>query len=61
MKVRNLFRTVTFVLTICNSLMILMAEDVNYPPRLPLYIGKGYNILHGNPISSNGVDPGFNH
>ena len=30
-------------------------------PKLPLYIGKGYNVLLGNPLSSEGVDPGFEH
>lgn len=29
-------------------------------PKLPLYVGKGYNILIGNP-SSEGIDPGFQH
>lgn len=31
------------------------------PPRIPLYIGKGYDILLGNPLSSEDVDPGFRH
>jgi hypothetical protein len=31
----------------------------NTIPKIPLYIGKGYNILKGNPLSSEGVDPGF--
>lgn len=30
-------------------------------PKLPLFIGKGYDILEGNPLSSEGVDPGFQH
>ena len=30
-------------------------------PKLPLFIGKGYNILLGNPLSGEGVDPGFQH
>jgi hypothetical protein len=33
----------------------------NTIPKIPLYIGKGYNILKGNPLSSEGVDPGFQH
>lgn len=28
------------------------------PPKLPLYVGRGYNLLVGNPLS-NQVDPGF--
>jgi hypothetical protein len=37
------------------------AEPVVNVPRLPLYIGKGYDILVGNPLSEEGVDPGFQH
>ena len=35
--------------------------DLQLPPKLPLFIGKGYDILLGNPFSSGGVDPGFRH
>lgn len=28
-------------------------------PKLPVYVGKGYDILAGNPLSGEGVDPGF--
>lgn len=30
-------------------------------PKLPMYIGHGYDILRGNPLSGEGVDPGFQH
>lgn len=30
-------------------------------PRLPVYVGIGYDILQGNPFESDGVDPGFKH
>lgn len=29
-------------------------------PKLPLFIGRGYNILTGNPLNE-GVDPGYQH
>jgi hypothetical protein len=28
------------------------------PRKLPLYVGRGYDLLEGNPLS-NKVDPGF--
>ena len=46
-----------FVLMSCG----VSADNPTTPPRLPIYIGRGYNILLGNPISDEGVDPGFNH
>lgn len=30
------------------------------PPKLPLYVGRGYDLLTGNPLSDQ-VDPGFEH
>ena len=30
-------------------------------PKLPMYIGLGYNILKGNPLHSGSIDPGFTH
>ena len=27
--------------------------------RLPMYIGRGYDVLRGNPLSADGIDPGF--
>jgi hypothetical protein len=47
-------------------LFVLVFTDIapsmlTVPPKLPLYIGKGYNVLKGNPLSSEGVDPGFQH
>ncbi len=29
-----------------------------YVPKLPIYIGEGYNIYEGNPMT-NMIDPGF--
>jgi hypothetical protein len=31
---------------------------MNDPPKLPVYIARGYNILKGNPFT-NIADPGF--
>lgn len=47
----------------CTLLMIAILATciVAETPKLPLYIGRGYNLLHGNPLSDAGVDPGFNH
>jgi hypothetical protein len=28
---------------------------------MPVYVGKSYNLLYGNSLSSQGVDPGFLH
>ncbi len=41
--------------------IIVSSTEVAILPKLPLYIGKGYDILKGNPLSSEGVDPGFAH
>lgn len=41
--------------------IVLSEAQVNEIPKLPLFIGKGYDILAGNPLSSEGVDPGFQH
>lgn len=40
---------------------LLLISQILAIPRLPLYIGKGYDILVGNPLSEEGVDPGFQH
>jgi|688.fasta_scaffold453656_1 hypothetical protein len=34
------------------------SEDCSNIPRIPSYLGRGYDIVLGNPLSS-GVDPGF--
>jgi hypothetical protein len=26
---------------------------------MPAYFGRGYDIISGNPLSNDGVDPGF--
>ena len=46
----------TLVILICVT--IAFGQSGNDPTRLPLYIGRGYDVLEGNPLSSK-VDPGF--
>lgn len=41
---------VLFVCTLC-------LEDI---PQLPVYVGRSYDLLKGNPLSDR-VDPGFYH
>lgn len=47
---------------VCSATLIQnedhMTSDRNALPFLPLYIGKGYHVLFGNP-KNNGTDPGF--
>ena len=49
--------------TICSLLLVvcLVGHSLAETPKLPVYIGRGYNLLQGNPLSDTGVDPGFNH
>ena len=35
-------------------------KDEELPPQLPLYMGRSYNLLEGNPLTDT-VDPGFRH
>lgn len=39
-------------------LVLVQLQSGNLPPKLPLYVGKGYDLLLGNPISSLG-EKGF--
>ena len=41
-------------------LAALVCLGVNDPHRLPLYVGRSYDLLTGNPLSDQ-VDPGFEH
>lgn len=49
--------SLVLVLVVCLNVW----ATASTPPKLPLYIGKGYDILVGNPLSGEGVDPGFQH
>lgn len=49
------------VLVILSILLHSSLGEPSTPPRLPMFLGKGYNILKGNPLSAEGVDPGFQH
>lgn len=42
------------------ALLALVSLAVNEPQRLPLYVGRSYDLLTGNPLSDQ-VDPGFDH
>ena len=37
------------------ALLLLSASAI----RIPMFLGSGYNIFKGNPLSSDGVDRGF--
>lgn len=54
-------KIVVFVLAILVVSSIAEEAQPITLPKLPLFIGKGYDILVGNPLSSEGVDPGFQH
>jgi len=41
-------------------LLVVTLQSPTDLPKLPLYIGRGYDLLEGNPLS-NKVDPGFSH
>ena len=46
------------ILLLCFGLLAsAQLEDI---PKLPLYVGRSYNLLEGNPLSDR-VDPGFEH
>lgn len=40
------------------GLFCLSLQTLADPRKLPLYVGRGYDLLEGNPLS-NKVDPGF--
>ena len=48
---------ITFVILLIFTTIAseLQLDDL---PKLPLYVGRGYDVLEGNPLSSK-VDPGF--
>ena len=41
-------------------LTCLISAQLQDVPKLPLYVGRSYNLLEGNPLSDR-VDPGFEH
>jgi hypothetical protein len=41
-------------------LLAVLSIALEDPQRLPLYVGRSYNLLSGNPLSDQ-VDPGFEH
>ena len=41
-------------------LVITLTQTLEDTPKLPLYVGRSYNLLEGNPLSDQ-VDPGFQH
>lgn len=45
----------------CIAILIVLFVGVHAIPKLPMYIGNGYDVLTGNPLSGEGVDPGFQH
>ena len=42
------------------NLSLLFASQDQDIPKLPLYVGRSYDLLQGNPLSDK-VDPGFQH
>ncbi len=44
----------------CLIIALLILEAYGETPRLPLYVGRSYDLLSGNPLSDQ-VDPGFDH
>ncbi len=48
------------ILLLLTLLASVRPQSVSDPPKLPLYVGRGYNLLVGNPLS-NQIDPGFEH
>ena len=46
----------TFILTLIliNFMGVALATK-----KLEMFVGRGYDILHGNPFDKNSLDPGF--
>ena len=41
-------------------IVLASADKLGTPPKLPMYVGRSYNLLEGNPLN-NAIDPGFEH
>lgn len=42
------------------SLLLLITCSISDAPKLPLYVGRSYDLMSANPLSDH-VDPGFTH
>jgi hypothetical protein len=42
------------------SLLLLIPYSISDAPKLPLYVGRSYDLMSANPLSDH-VDPGFTH
>ena len=41
-------------------LILFILQGHGQIPKLPMYIGRSYDLINGNPLDSQ-VDPGFEH
>ena len=50
----------TALLLVCASSQSLNSEELGdgTPPKMPVYVGIGYNLITGNPLDKS-VDTGF--
>ena len=62
MKAHNIILVVLLLISTvtCSSLEQDSEQDEDTLPKMPVYLGLGYNIIEGNPLS-NFVDTGFGH
>lgn len=45
-------------LLILVSIALVFTIEIGDPPKLPMFVGRSYDLLKGNPLS-NEIDPGF--
>ena len=57
---RSLALTALLLTVAVASQQLTEETDVNLIPKMPVYLGIGYNILKGNPLDDH-VDEGFAH
>lgn len=37
---------------------LVLTQTVEDPPKMPIFVGRAYDLLKGNPLNSD-IDPGF--
>lgn len=52
------YSIIFIVLLLVSPLHVIAQDCSNNTPKIPSYLGKGYDIVYGNP-STNTIDPGF--
>lgn len=57
---RSLALTALLLTVAVASQQLTEETDVNLIPKMPVYLGIGYNLLKGNPLDDH-VDEGFAH